>query len=242
MMIVESTSNFPSALKPTSPAPGRLLLTLLAVALLAPMLTAQSRSGSGRPARLGPGFGQGAALTARNQPYARRGFYLGDTPYFYDDYPFQGFAAGPASPQVILLQPHADTPPESKAEPLLIELRGDRYVRFGGVQKSTEHGIATSPEYAAEIPTESTVSAKPSPQTELAPAVLIYRDGHREEVSDYAIVGAVMYARGDYWQNGYWTKNIRLAALNISATMKANEDNGVKFTLPSSPNEVITRP
>jgi hypothetical protein len=61
-------------------------------------------------------------------------------------------------------------------------------------------------------------------------------------VSDYAIVGVVMYARGDYWQNGYWTKNIQLSALNVPATLKANQDNGVKFTLPSSPNEVITRP
>jgi hypothetical protein len=52
----------------------------------------------------------------------------------------------------------------------------------------------------------------------------------------------VMYARGDYWRDGYWTKNIQLSALNISATLKTNQDHGVKFVLPAGPNEVVTRP
>jgi len=61
-------------------------------------------------------------------------------------------------------------------------------------------------------------------------------------VTDYAIVAGVIYARGDYWQNGYWTKQIRLSLLNIPATIQANQEQGVKFVLPSAPNEVVTRP
>jgi hypothetical protein len=223
----------------------RLMLALLvplAVTFLVPGAMAQMRRFGG-PVRPGPGFERGVRFATRNHPLGSRGFYLGDTPFYYTDYPFQQFAAEPASPQVLVIRSPADAPRETKSEPLLIELRGDRYVRFGGVQKSAAHGNNAPPDYAEELATKSSVRAGAVPKTtELPPAVLIYRDGHHEEVSDYAIVGAVMYARGDYWRNGYWTKNIQLSALNISATMKANQDNGVKFALPGGPNDVVTRP
>ena len=74
---------------------------------------------------------------------------------------------------------------------------------------------------------------------ELPPAVLVYRDGHREEVADYAIANGVIYVRANYWQNGYWTKHIPLAALDPAATMQDNQQRGVKFMLPSAPNVVI---
>jgi hypothetical protein len=233
--------------------PKRWILVQLAVVALVPVLTAQMRDSRG-PTHAGPGFGQGVTFTARNHPLGSRGFYLGDTPFFYTDYPFQQFAAEPASPQVVVMRSTAETQ-ETKAEPLLIELRGGRYVRFGGEQKSAQHGVTVPPDYAEETSPKSAASTEPHARSgtqaqasaalktaELRPAVLIYRDGRREEVSDYAIVGAVMYARGDYWRDGYWTKNIQLSALNISATLKTNQNNGVKFTLPSSPNEVVTRP
>jgi hypothetical protein len=220
----------------------RLILALLAVTVPVPGTIAQMR-GFGGPVRPGPDFGRGVTFAARNHPLGSRGFYLGDTPFYYTDYPFQQFATEPAPPQVFLMRPPADAPQESKSEPLLIELRGNRYVRFGGVQKSTARWTNAAPDYAEELPTKSSAQAEAiSKATELPPAVLIYRDGHHEEVSDYAIVGAVMYARGDYWRNGYWTKNIQLSALNISATMKTNRDHGVKFVLPAGPNEVVTRP
>ena len=74
---------------------------------------------------------------------------------------------------------------------------------------------------------------------ELPPAVLVYRDGHREEIADYTIADGVIYVRANYWQNGYWTKHIPLAALDPPATMQANQQRGVKFMLPSAPNVVI---
>jgi hypothetical protein len=222
----------------------RFVLAWLAVTVLTPGLWAQQRRGFGGPVHLGPGFG-GGAFTARSHSLGSRGFYLGDTPYFYTDYPFQQFAAEPASPEMIVMRPPAE---ETKSEPLLIELRGDRYVRFGGIQKSSERGTAALPDYAetsagpvAHVGSH-TQGGTALKSNELPPVVLVYRDGRQEEVSDYAIVGTIMYARGDYWKNGYWTKNIQLSALNISATMKANQDNGVKFVLPAGPNEVVTRP
>jgi hypothetical protein len=59
---------------------------------------------------------------------------------------------------------------------------------------------------------------------------------------EYAIVGNTIYASGDYWQSGHWTKNIEVSALNIPATIQANHEAGIRFILPSAPNEVVTRP
>ena len=121
----------------------------------------------------------------------------------------------------------------------MIELQGNRYVRYGGKQQLAERGANSPPDYVeADAKSPSLHQAQP----ELPPTVLIFRDGHREQVPGYAIVGATLYANGDYWQSGHWTKNIELSALNIPATVQANHDNGVKFLLPSAPNEVITRP
>jgi hypothetical protein len=217
----------------------RFILAPLTLAVLVSMMSAQMRGGFGRPNHGAAGFGRGMVLTSRTQPYANRGYLLGDTPYFYADYPFGQPAAEPASQPPSTGRALVETPQE-KSEPLLIELRGDRYVRFGGVRKSVQRGISPPPDYA-DMPSPNSAPHVVS-KAALPPATLIYRDGHQEEVSDYAIVGLVMYARGDYWKNGYWTKNIQLSALNIPATMKVNQDNGVRFALPAGPNEVVTRP
>ena len=81
-----------------------------------------------------------------------------------------------------------------------------------------------------------------STQAALPPAILIFRDGHREQASEYAIIGATLYAQGEYWQSGHWTKTIQLSALDLPATMQANHDAGIRFMLPSAPNDVVTRP
>lgn len=77
---------------------------------------------------------------------------------------------------------------------------------------------------------------------ELPAAILIFRDGHSEEVHDYTIADGSLYARGDFYTDGYWNKKIDLSALNLAATTQTNSARNVKFVLPSSPNEVITRP
>jgi hypothetical protein len=229
----------------------QLSLALLAVAAVVPSLGAQMRGGFARPLAPRPAAGRGVTFTARDHSPAGRGFFLGDTPYFYADYPFQSFAAEPAPLQASPPRPVIDWSPEAKSEPLLIELQGDRYVRFGGAPGSGQRQENAAADYAGPTTRKLSVSRKSAPPVhadaalkapELPPAVLIYRDGRHEEVSDYAIIGAVMYARGDCWHDGYCRKNIQLSDLNISATLQANQDNGVKFALPSSPNEVVTRP
>ena len=165
---------------------------------------------------------------------------------------------GSAPPRVLLVQPVSadDAPRKTRLTPLLIEWQGDRYVRFGGTEETAERGTSTHPDYAEptitkpppKLPPKPAMSAtqtqtqkerSESPAGELPPAVLVYRDGHREEIPDYAIADGVIYVRGNNWQNGYWTKRIPLSAVDAPATVQANQQRGVKFMLPSAPNVVI---
>jgi hypothetical protein len=230
------TSSFPALLKRISVMPKPLIIAsiaLLGAAVGAPASLAQMRGG---------GFARSVGVSFAGPPRSRSfgpgAIVLGD-PFYADN------AGAPViiPPQFVMAQPSmiVDTPPEPKSEPLMIELQGDRYVRIGGRQQSAERGMNATPDYAqAEAGKSSQVIQQPS-QPE-PPTVLIFRDGHREQVPGYAIVGNTLYANGDYWQSGSWTKNIQISALNIPATIQANHEAGVRFTLPSAPNEVVTRP
>ena len=87
------------------------------------------------------------------------------------------------------------------------------------------------------------IAAGPAAAARVLPAaILIFRDGRSQEVHDYTIADGFLYARGDFYTDGYWNKKIDLAALDLAATMQTNSARNVKFVIPSSPNEVITRP
>lgn len=218
-----------------------LTSALLAATVFAPAAMAQGR-GTGLSMR-GAGGHFGFAHGARGSFAGRRhSAWFGSDAIFYGDPFYQDYPDAPLTipSQFVDAQPTLPAaPPEAKAEPLMIELQGDRYVRFGGGQQSEERSSNRAP-YAETQASDDTRVSQPRARAEL-PTVLIFRDGHREQVPDYAIVGSTLYASGNYWQSGQWTKNIQLSALDIPATVRANYDNGVHFLLPSAPNEVIAK-
>jgi hypothetical protein len=59
--------------------------------------------------------------------------------------------------------------------------------------------------------------------------VLIFKDGHQQEISNYAIVGATLYDLSDGR-----SKKVELADLDLTATMKENDQRGVEFQLPAT--------
>jgi len=83
------------------------------------------------------------------------------------------------------------------------------------------NSVATPPE-PARAP-EPIVIAQPS-------TILIFKDGHKQEVSNYAIVGSNLFDLTP----GHRLK-IALSDLDLPATQKANDDQGVDFKLPESP-------
>lgn len=113
----------------------------------------------------------------------------------------------------------------------MIERQNGHYVR-----------LTTTPANGQPLSLENDKNPTPAATATLPPALLIFRDGHTEEVRDYAIADGILYARGDYYTNGYWNKKIVLSTLNVGETQQANTTRNVKFVLPTSPNEVITRP
>jgi hypothetical protein len=141
----------------------------------------------------------------------------------------------------------------------MIELQNGRYVRDeesainGEVvplalgsnnSRSQKSSLSKSSEGRADrtasTPISSITAAPPS--RDLPATLLVFRDGHSDEVHDYAIADGALYARGDFYEVGYWNKKIELSSLDLPQTLQANSSRGVKFVLPSSPNEVITRP
>lgn len=151
--------------------------------------------------------------------------------FWWDDaYPGTEDQVVVQQPAPVVVQQTTPVQEVKPANPLLIELQGDRFVRLTGnnvnppVTPSTAQPTATGQ------------------HAELPPAVLVFRDGRRQEISSYSIIGPALYASGSYWTNGYWTQKILLADLNLPATLQANQERGINFVLPLSPDQVITRP
>jgi len=207
------------------------LIFALLFAASAPVATAQVRGGFGFG-----GFRNGGFSGHPGRGFGRSLVFFGD-PFLDTDYVARPYES-PSLP-IVIVQPTSAvaTPAEPKADPLMIEWQGDRYVRVSG-----QHGSAANAALDYSRAGESTPAPARSSSSELPPAVLIFRDGHREAVSDYVIANGNLYARGDYYRDGFWNKTVQLSALDIPATLAANSTSGVKFVLPSGPNEVVTRP
>ena len=171
----------------------------------------------------------------------RQSYYpLGLFDPLYDDYLSTGYPVASQPPVIIMQAPptaaSADPPPVP-AQPLMIELQGDRYVQVSGDRSSRAQMIDRVPD------SQSTRLVVPShAQQSASPAVLVFRDGHREEVSAYTIADGVLYAAADYATTGAWNRKVELSSLNVPETIATNSSHGLRFQLPSAPNEVIVGP
>jgi hypothetical protein len=186
------------------------------------------------------------------------GSAYGPNYYPYYDSAF-GESYADAAPTQIILEASApaaasapQTYPARPPEALVMELRGDHWVRL------TSYGAQEPPASAANMQpaplnnTAATAQAPPaayvvdaartSPPVELPPAILVFRDGHTEQAANYTIVGKTLTIKTDYWTTGAWTRIILLAEMDLAATLKLNRDRGTKFTLPSRSGEVMMRP
>lgn len=217
-----------------------LFIVVVMLTALTPCVSAQRFSGGAAHFSSGfPHFGG----------HSRFAYPLGFADPFYADY-LSGVGYPAAyPPPVIVVQSQAapagdpnaahPTPP---AQPLTIELRGDRYVRINSDDTSGAETIDVASPPAVRGSGAPDFSARPATAHETQPVVLVFRDGHREEVSEYTIAGGMLYTRGDFYANGSWTRSIDLATLNLSETLDSNQSRGVPFQLPSAPNEIIVRP
>jgi hypothetical protein len=247
----------------------RLLSIFLLSAVLTPLAAAQraSHAAATRPHFNSPAASFALGRTAHPSRFRRSPYTSLPFPFLEDSLLEDLYSTGypvASQPPVILLQParamSADypAPPDNDREspstqPLMIELQNGRYVRVTSTPADGEGlplALPPDPEPTKRVSRNSNSPAvttqapaiAASPAHDLPPAILIFRDGHTEEVRDYTIADGILYARGDYYTNGYWNKKIAISTLNVAQTQEANVARNVNFVLPTSPNEVIIRP
>jgi hypothetical protein len=87
---------------------------------------------------------------------------------------------------------------------------------------------ALTPEPAVPVAPERVVM----PVADQPNTILIFKDGHKQEIGNYAIVGGNLFDLTPGRR-----QKIALSDLDVPATQKANDDQGVDFKLPALPNE-----
>jgi hypothetical protein len=227
----------------------------LGLALLAPSSYAQGR---GMHAPSGPAQARSSArIGVRGElgrPAQRR--FFNDAVYLYPPYFFpddEESDYGPVSPEAypaphgapiqMVEAPAAPPAAANPVEPLLLENRGGQWVRIptGNQMEISQSGKPSAASVSNLQPGISVPIETAPPLPELPPAIIVFRDGHMEEVGKYMIQGDTLFTTADYWTTGSWTRKIPLAELNLPASLKLNNERGSKFNLPSGPNEVVIR-
>jgi hypothetical protein len=98
-------------------------------------------------------------------------------------------------------------------------------------QRMREQGDQDQDVYARSAPPPPRERSEHEELNEAAQAtVLVFRDEHKQEVHNYAIVGQTL------WNfNPQHTQKIPLSDLDIPATTKENDEHGVSFHVPGAP-------
>jgi hypothetical protein len=85
-------------------------------------------------------------------------------------------------------------------------------------QQSSPRSVAAPPPPADDAKVEPPV-----------PTTLVFRDGRRSQVENYAIVGNMLWVFNDQRRT-----KIPIAELDLKSTQQVNEDRGIDFAIPSS--------
>lgn len=88
-------------------------------------------------------------------------------------------------------------------------------------------GIYAQPKTATSEPAPQPATTPTAPNREMPATVLIYRDGRRTEVHNYAIVGQTLWTFNERVAN-----KVPLSDLDVAATKQANAERGMDFIVP----------
>ena len=122
----------------------------------------------------------------------------------------------------------AETPPDEQYNggPTVFDRRGPGPSPAPATYASGTHSESALPQpLPAPAPQPEATPAPEQPQT-----VLVFKDGHQLEVANYAIVGSTLYDL-----IGGRRHKISLADLDLTATAKQNDDRGIDFQVPATP-------
>lgn len=161
----------------------------------------------------------------RVRPYYRRSYVY---PYVvYPVYPFYDYSYDyavapepyvmPAPQQYVVTTPQPYYPYSADAQVGLDTQMRQEHV---GIYRPPAQPLANSAQPPAP-------PAEQAPQPSQPLTVLVYRDGHRAEVHNYAIVGQTLWIFSEQR-----AQRVPLSDLNLDATRKANDERGIEFDLP----------
>jgi hypothetical protein len=137
--------------------------------------------------------------------------YTGYTPGTFQSYPYPPYPYG-GSPYAPPYAPYADYAPAPPEPPPIVS-----YVPPADQSAPDQHAYSR--------PTRS-ASARAKEETPAQPTVLVFRDGHKEEVDSYAIMGSTLFVVSGR------RARIPIAELNIPETIRQNESRGLEFQVP----------
>jgi len=164
--------------------------------------------------RYGHGFGNRHGDGYKGSYRYSNGAYI--APYFVPVFdPSYGDDSGGGAPYV-----YSGLPPE-QAPHVVVDMPAARHI-------SADEGDADGPPLAASRSSQDSGAEGPPDATPIDPTVLVFRDGHQQEVSNYAIMGQTVYVFDKRIQK------IALSDLDVSATVKANDDRGIEFHVPDA--------
>lgn len=216
----------------TSVAPGRQFLPGPSVTSLGP------RGWNHSPVLLGnPGLGHrrfdhrggsvfgGGSIFGGGSVFGGYGSYAYAYPVYVTPYPYvydQGYTESSTNPST-MYQPDPNYAGE-------LGLRDPRKTQNqpASAQRTYPETEQLESATARKQPANETASdnagstAEPQPTT-----VLIFKDGHKLEVTNYVIQGKTLYNLGDEGP-----RKVALADLNVEETIIQNDDRGVEFKLP----------
>ena len=234
---------------PTVRAPISASVALFSLlALPAILVSSSSAQINGAPASVtSPGFGGHAINGARPSVTSLGPNGYAPGPVFTTGFPFDGrrgdgrgehhrsgaytpplYYAYPV-PYAVDLGPNQDQPAEGEAE------AQDQEPYQGGPTVFDRRGMGAAsyipPVHNLAPPHQQEhAEAGPAPAPEnLEPTTLIFKDGHKLEVSNYAIIGSTLFDMTP----GH-TRKVPLSSLDLEATRRQNDEHGVTFELPNS--------
>ena len=149
-------------------------------------------------------------------------------PYYIPYYPamdYEGPTAEDASAQ--------DPPDTYEGGPTIFDRRGSG-TRAGNdyVAERPKVAVPRPPVPPAAVSDDPSPAAQvPDPPAALQPTILIFKDGHKQQIGNYAIVGSSLYDLSPGRR-----QKVALTDLDLDATQKANDDEGNDFRLPQLPD------
>ena len=228
------------------------IAVLVAATVLSPNLESQVRAGQHAPAHSGmtrPFFGvaqshrSGFPMTAR--PLGQRnilihpGFhhhhsfriFFGNScfgPFFDPFFCRQFFFAHrfPITQPVFIPYPVYSAPYYSAAEPTPTTVNERESDLAAEIERLRDEVKQLRAEEATREQARQPANP-PEPVKESEPTVLVFRDGHRSEIHNYAIVGKTLWALTEER-----ARKIPISDLDMEATKKVNADRGLELLLP----------